>query len=103
MTQPAVRAQRRTGQHFVGVALSVATLCGCGSDMPGMNAAHQRARSVNLDELAQAVLPDEVLSKQRGGMSIMGMDLSFGLQIQTAVQGQLALITTLNLNSAGQF
>ncbi|GGB88831.1 hypothetical protein GCM10011494_03920 [Novosphingobium endophyticum] len=41
-------------------------------------------------------LGDDVLAEQRGGFSINGLDVSLGAQIETFIDGQLSLVTTVN-------
>ncbi|GFM28706.1 hypothetical protein [Novosphingobium sp. PY1] len=39
---------------------------------------------------------DDLLAQQRGGFSIDGLDITLGAQIETFIDGQLSLITTVN-------
>jgi hypothetical protein len=44
---------------------------------------------------------DDLLADQRGGFSINGLDVSLGAQIETFIDGQLSLVTTVNWTEAG--
>jgi hypothetical protein len=46
-------------------------------------------------------LDDDLLAEQRGGFSINGLDIKLGVQIETFIDGQLSLVTTVSWTDTG--
>jgi hypothetical protein len=66
--------------------------------LPGAGLAPEDAAMADASMFAGAMeeLGDEVLAEQRGGFSIGGLDITLGAQIETFIDGQLSLVTTVN-------
>jgi hypothetical protein len=86
-------------------ATEAAPLFGAAPGGPGLDGASrgaglppEDAAMTDASMFAGAVeeLGDEVLAEQRGGFSIGGLDVTLGAQIETFIDGQLSLVTTVN-------
>lgn len=57
--------------------------------------------SASDDQTAYPTLSDEELSRLRGGFSLQGLELNFGAEIRTYLDGKLVLQTNINWNQDG--
>jgi hypothetical protein len=61
----------------------------------GRDIAATTFHAVHADDVDDVIVSDEVLSKQRGGFAIGGLNITLGADIKTFINNELALHTTM--------